>query len=138
MKAHSVVLIPILLSLALVISPALAQQEHQHAAPAQAQTAPAAPAQEKAQCPHRAGVMTAMQKLEQALSEGQQATDPAKMKAAIEAAQAQLKGMKQHMSMCPMMSGEHAMMDHRMMQGAKPHEHMQGRPGQQQTQPPKE
>lgn len=137
MKVRSVVLIPVLLGLALAISPALAQQEHQHTAPAQGQTAQSAPAQEKAQCPHRAGMMSAMQKLEQALSEGQRATDLAKMKAAIEAAQAQLKEMKQHMSMCPMM-GEHTMMDHGMMQGGKPHQHMQGKPDQQQTPPLKE
>jgi hypothetical protein len=58
---------------------------------------------------HHQKMMTAMSQLQESITKGQLTSDPAQMKSALKEAQAHLSAMREHMNMCPMMSGDHAM-----------------------------
>lgn len=107
--------------LALVISAAAAAQHDHNAMTSQAQSKSGSEEMIKNCQKHGSEAAAVLDKLDKTIASGRQSDDPAKMKAALNEAQAQLAEARHHMSMCPMMSG--ASMQHGNMQHM---DHMQG------------
>jgi hypothetical protein len=97
-------LLTVLLAVVLSAGVAMAQQDHA-AMTDQSQTKPGSEDMMKSCQMHRSGTMAALDKLEKTIAAGRKSKNPAKMKAALDAAQKQLAEAKHQMSMCPMMSG---------------------------------
>jgi hypothetical protein len=96
--------------------------QHNHAAmTSESQTTQTSDDMMKSWRKHGSETMATLDKLEKTINAGRESNDPAKMKAALSEAQAQVAEAKHHMSMCPMMSGG------TMQQGNMQHmNHMQG------------
>lgn len=92
--------------LAVVVSAGVAIAQHNHAAMTeQSQSTPSSEDMMKSCQKHGSETRAALDKLEKTIAAGRESSDPARMKAALDQAQAQLAEAKHHMSMCPMMSG---------------------------------